>query len=137
MLYEQEKWEKTLPDSSSPDRTRLSTLSLSKSRRKMSPFALQCEEKPPHLKARKETAPRNINGTSCHWGWRGKKTHLHTHTHASRKIQNTQYGPPRSWKTWIYQMFFRPGKVMKKGQSHWNGYYLIFFLGFHVLLKNI
>lgn len=67
MLYEQEKREKTLPDSSSPDRTRLSALSLSKRRRKMSPFALQREEKPPYLKAHKETVPR-ISGTSCHWG---------------------------------------------------------------------
>lgn len=69
MLYEQEKREKTLPDSSSPDRTRLSALSLSQRRRKMSPFALQPEEKPPYLKARKETVPR-ISGTSCHWGLR-------------------------------------------------------------------
>ncbi len=34
-----------------------------------SPFALQCEEKPAYLKARKETVPR-ISGTSCNWGWR-------------------------------------------------------------------
>jgi len=75
-------------------------------------FALQCEEKPPHLKARKETAPRNINGTSCHWGWRGKKTHLHTHIHQERyKTHNTvphSHGKPgyircfsgleKSWK---------------------------------------
>lgn len=112
MLYEQEKREKTLPDSSSPDRTRLSTLSLSQRRRKMSPFALLCEEKPPHLWMH---ARRRLWGTLMahpvtgvgELGGKAKRedTHTHTCTHASTQIQNTQARTAQSRKIWKYQIF--------------------------------
>lgn len=84
--------------------------------------------------SRKETAPRNINGTSCYWGWRaggvkkkGRHTHTLAHTHESKKIQNTQYGPHTHGKPDVFQAW----------KSQWNGYYLIIFFCYHVLLKNI
>lgn len=104
MLYEQEKWEKTLPDSSSPDRTRLSAPSLSKSRRKMSPFALQCEEKPPHHARRR---PRGtlmalpVTGVGELGGGKEKgKTHTYTCTHTwIKKDTKHTIRSPHSWKT--------------------------------------